>query len=81
LLLSADGIRELEELSFDWVGPSTGNPGLKRGASSRLEASAQSTGAVAPLPLADVPDFDRTAVLHAAVEQLKEEVEIEETQV
>lgn len=81
LVLTADGIRELEELGFDWVGPSTGNPGLKRGASSRLEASAQPAETIAPLPLADVPDFDRTAVLHAAVEQLKDEVDIEETQV
>ena len=81
LVLMPEGIRELEELGFDWVGPSTGNPGMKRGALLRTGTLADSNGTAAPLPLADEPDFDRTSVLHAAVEQLKNDVDIEETEV
>lgn len=82
LVLFPEGIRELEELGFDWVGPSTGNPGMKRGALLRTGALGNPNETTAPpLPLPDVPDFDRTSVLHAAVEQVKNDMDIEGAEV
>lgn len=71
LTLFPEGIQELEELGFDWIGPSTGNPGMKRNTAPRVvhtETSAMNSS--------DTTDIDRTAVLHAAVEHIEEKVEI-----
>lgn len=71
ITLYPEGIREMEELGFDWIGPSTGNPGMKRNTGPR----AVPTG-ISKMESSDLTDNDHSAVLHAAVEHLEEHVEL-----